>query len=201
MLASGPKSYYDSYLRKQGTGRVLADPSSLLTDRGAYVNFLEVQLERVSSACLGAQSYDQRFNDLQDFLSSLEQRCGQTTRLLGLAQQCIEEIRSDTDNKLVNILREVKEEHRDMKKTFEVMSTRIAVAEQSISSLSQLRPQLEVLEKRTTANETRTAEHMVHNDEKHRAHEERMTALTAALVTTGKYGDRQSQRTPGCSCS
>ena len=90
MILSGPKSYYDDYLRKQGTGRTLADPPSLLTDRGAYVNFLEVQLERVSAACLGVQSYDQRFNDMQGLIVSLEQRCGQTTRLLALSQQCIE---------------------------------------------------------------------------------------------------------------
>jgi hypothetical protein len=39
------ESYYDDYIRKKGASRTLADPPSLLTDRGAYVNFLEVQLE------------------------------------------------------------------------------------------------------------------------------------------------------------
>lgn len=90
MILAGPKSYYDDYVRKQGTGRTLTDPPSLLTDRGAYVNFLEIQLERVSAACLGVQSYEQRFNDMQGLIVSLEQRCGQTTRLLALSQQCIE---------------------------------------------------------------------------------------------------------------
>jgi hypothetical protein len=90
MILAGPKSYYDEYIRKQGTGRTLNDPPSLLTDRGAYVNFLEVQLERVSAACLGAQSYEERFNDVQTLIDSLDQRCSQTTKLLGLAQQCIE---------------------------------------------------------------------------------------------------------------
>jgi predicted esterase YcpF (UPF0227 family) len=79
-------------------------------------------------------------------LSSLEHRCGQTTRLLGLAQQCIEEIRSESDNKLVSILREVKDEHRDTQKTFEAMATRIAVAEQTLSSLAQVQPQSLALE-------------------------------------------------------
>ena len=45
MLFSGPKSYYDEYVRKTGSQRILADPPSLLTDRGAYVNFLEVLVE------------------------------------------------------------------------------------------------------------------------------------------------------------
>lgn len=60
MIFSGPRSYYDEYVRKSGTQRILSDPASLLTDRGAYVNFLEVQLERVSAACLGVQAYDGR---------------------------------------------------------------------------------------------------------------------------------------------
>jgi chromosome segregation ATPase len=184
MILSGPNSYSDEYLRKQGTGRTLHDPSSLLTDRGAYINFLETQLERVSAACLGAQSYDQRFNDLQGMLSSLEHRCGQTTRLLGLAQQCIEEIRSESDNKLVSILREVKDEHRDTQKAFEAMATRIAVAEQTLSSLAQVQPQLDVLARRMTASEAKTAEQHKLNDERHRANEGRAAAANAALDRT-----------------
>ena len=83
-------SYYDDYTRKKGSIRTLTDPPSLLTDRGAYVNFLEVQLERVSAACLGVQSYDDRFNDMQGLIVALEQRCASTTKLVGLAQQCTE---------------------------------------------------------------------------------------------------------------
>ena len=40
------KGYYEDYLRKQSLDRALADPPTLLTDRSAYVNFLEVQLEQ-----------------------------------------------------------------------------------------------------------------------------------------------------------
>jgi hypothetical protein len=90
MMLAGPRSYYDEYVRKQGTGRTLNDPPSLLTDRGAYINFLEVQLERVSAACLGVQAYEQRFNDMQGLIVALDQRCTQTTRLIALAQQCTE---------------------------------------------------------------------------------------------------------------
>jgi hypothetical protein len=89
-MITGSKSYYDDYVRKQGHLKPINDPSSLQNDRGAYVNFLEVQLERVSAACLGVQSYDQRFNDMQGLLVALEQKCAQTTRLLALSQQCIE---------------------------------------------------------------------------------------------------------------
>ena len=90
MLQSGSKSYYDDYIRKKGSSRILHDPPSLLTDRGAYVNFLEVQLERVSAACLGVQSYDQRFNDMQSLIVHVEERVAGTTKLLALTQQCSE---------------------------------------------------------------------------------------------------------------
>ena len=68
MLFSGASSYYDGYVRKNDTNRTLNDPPSLLTDRGAYVNYLEVQLERISAALLGVQAYDQRFCDMQSLL-------------------------------------------------------------------------------------------------------------------------------------
>lgn len=90
MLQSGPKSYYDEYLRKKGSNRISSDPPSLLTDRGAYVNFLEVQLERVSSACLGVQAYDERFNDMQALIVAIDNRCNATTKLVSLAQNCAE---------------------------------------------------------------------------------------------------------------
>lgn len=90
MLGSGPSSYYDDYSRKRGSNRLIHDPPSLLTDRGAYVNFLEVQLERVSAACLTVQSYDQKFNDLHQFLINVEEKLGTNTRLISLSQQCTE---------------------------------------------------------------------------------------------------------------
>ncbi len=92
MLSSGPRSYYDDYLRKKSTGRVVEDPTALLTDRNAYVNFLEVQLERVSAACLAVQSTEERFTDLTGMIQTLEQRCTANIKLVGLAQQCTEVI-------------------------------------------------------------------------------------------------------------
>ena len=89
-MSSGSKTYYDDYVRKQTAMKPSNSASSMHSDRGAYVNFLEVQLERVSAACLGVQSYDQRFTDMQGSLAALEQKHVQSTRLLALSQQCIE---------------------------------------------------------------------------------------------------------------
>lgn len=87
MLSSGPKSYYDEYVRKKESDRAFAKPPALLTDRNAYINFLEVQLERVSAACFAVQSYENRFNDMQGLIVALDERCNNTTRLISLAQQ------------------------------------------------------------------------------------------------------------------
>jgi len=148
MILAGPKSYYDDYVRKQGTGRTLNDPPSLLTDRGAYVNFLEVQLERVSAACLGVNAYDQRFNDMQGLIVSLEQRCAATTRLVGLAQQCTEEVRLETDNKIESLVRDAREDHANVNTVFQAMSARVAAAEQAIANLSAIVGRVEALEHR-----------------------------------------------------
>jgi hypothetical protein len=85
-MLAGTRSYYDDYVRKRGTGRSLNDPPSLLTDRGAYLNFLEVQLERVSAACLNVNAYDDRFNDMQSLIVSLDQRCGNLAKLISSSQ-------------------------------------------------------------------------------------------------------------------
>lgn len=92
MISTGQRSYHDDYMRKKGTGRVIADPSALLTDRNAYVNFLEVQLERVSAACLAVQSVEERFNDVTNMIKTVEQRCTANIKLIGLSQQCTEVI-------------------------------------------------------------------------------------------------------------
>jgi hypothetical protein len=61
-----------------------------IIDRGAYVNFLEVQLERVSAACLSVQAHDQRFHDMHEVIGLMEDKVATSMRLVGLAQQCTE---------------------------------------------------------------------------------------------------------------
>ena len=75
MMISAPRSYCEEYLRKRDTGRLIANPPTLLiANRNSYVNFLEIQLERVTAACMSVQSYDDRFNDIQNLILAIEQR-------------------------------------------------------------------------------------------------------------------------------
>jgi hypothetical protein len=100
---AGDSSYYGDYLRKRGTSNVNTagrsvpgipalthSAPSLMTDRGAYLNFLESQLERVTSACLTVQSVENRFDDMHSLLRVSEQRVLANSKLLALAQQCTE---------------------------------------------------------------------------------------------------------------
>ena len=101
MYFAGSSAYYDEYVRRGGSkNATLHDPPSLLTDRGAYVNFLEVQLERVSAACLSVSSYDDRFNDMQRLVVNLEEKIQLNTQMLGLNQRYAEESKTELQQKL-----------------------------------------------------------------------------------------------------
>ena len=143
MILSGSKSYYDDFVRKKDTSRTVHDPPSLLTDRGAYMNFLEVQLERVSAACLGVQSYDDRFNDMQTLIVSLDKKCAATAKMVSISQQCTEQLRNDTDAKLDKLSQEVRAESWETRKLLEVISTRIAAVEHKAAELPGIHKRLD----------------------------------------------------------
>eukprot|EP00981_Chlorochromonas_danica_P001894 scaffold391_cov151-Ochromonas_danica.AAC.2 len=144
MLLSGSRSYYDEYLRKKGTGRTLHDPASLLTDRGAYVNFLEVQLERVSAACLSVQAFEERFDDLQTMLQTVEQRCASTTKL---------EVRAEADRKVEAALHQLHEQKTAALRSLNSLDIRLHVAEKTISHLTALEQRLSKLEQQVEEEE------------------------------------------------
>jgi hypothetical protein len=141
--------------RKNGLGRALNEPPTLLTDRGAYVNFLEIQLERVSAACLGVQGYDDKINDLHAYITSLEQRCMNNTKLVDIAQQCTLELRSENDVKHKALADSVHSEHLEMQKLIQAMSARIACVEQSISILPLLQSRIDGIDDRIDKIEQR----------------------------------------------
>lgn len=75
-------SYFEAHRRKQ-PGGMSAQASRLMTDRGAYMSFLEVQLERVSSACLTTQGFDERLHQLSALASSAEERIASLAKVAG----------------------------------------------------------------------------------------------------------------------
>lgn len=92
MMFSGSQSYYDQHRHTKGIDNIIREQSpslkqNLLTDRGAYLNYLEVQLERVASACLSVQAYDDRFNDMQSLIVSLDQKVRTLNKMAVLSQE------------------------------------------------------------------------------------------------------------------
>lgn len=72
MLFSHSGSYAEAYNRSAGTKRLLQNPTAMLTDRGAYITYLESQLERVTAACLTVGGFQGHLNDVQLEVSGIE---------------------------------------------------------------------------------------------------------------------------------
>jgi hypothetical protein len=67
-------SYYKTHMRGQAHKKHANQPEKeLLTDRDAYVSFLEEQVSQVSAACATSEGVDQRLVDLQTRLQDVRE--------------------------------------------------------------------------------------------------------------------------------
>lgn len=149
-MLSGQKGYYEDYLRKQSGDTKARETPALLSDRTAYVNFLETQLERVSAACLSVSTYDQKFKDMQTLIVDMEERTATNTKLIGMAQQCTEEVRNELDTKINSLVENMKEENRLIKNSINSNKSSINACELQLGTLSVLPNQLHHAEQRIT---------------------------------------------------
>ena len=133
---SSRNSYSGDYLRKKSLFQ--SEQPAMLTDRNAYVNFLEVQLERVSAACLGVQAYDQKFTDMQTMIVGLEQRCSSTTRLVALSQQCTEELRSNVFAEIEKLSNRNNSQHIEVQRSITILNNKIASLEENFNKVLDL---------------------------------------------------------------
>eukprot|EP01083_Nonionella_stella_P161117 527346_1 len=60
--------------------------NALLTDRSAYISFLEIQLERVTASVMTVQGFSERIKELQDQYVGLEERVQSLARALKVSQ-------------------------------------------------------------------------------------------------------------------
>ncbi|KAF4700697.1 hypothetical protein FOZ63_029168, partial [Perkinsus olseni] len=58
------------------------DRNRLMTDRSAYISYLEVQLERVTASCLTVQGFSDRINQVADQCNEMEARVNGLDRQL-----------------------------------------------------------------------------------------------------------------------
>lgn len=90
---AGSGSYYEEYMRSNALAKHGHEKSAkkLLTDRNAYISFLEVQLERVSAACLTTQSFEKRIAELETAQTASDQKVGSLSSVFRLHQEYIEQ--------------------------------------------------------------------------------------------------------------
>lgn len=74
----GHRSYYESFVRHHNITPDVLSEEKALTDRGAYLNFLEIQLERVSAACLAGQECSATVDSMSSKISSIDAKVGKS---------------------------------------------------------------------------------------------------------------------------
>ncbi|CAN0386662.1 unnamed protein product, partial [Discosporangium mesarthrocarpum] len=87
----GTRSYYEAFTRRRSLTPEILAKEKVLTDRGEYTRFLEVQLERVSAACLASQDFSSRINALDEQAETVDEKMLSLTKLVRLAQTYSEE--------------------------------------------------------------------------------------------------------------
>lgn len=74
--------YYEEYQRQRLLQQIQSRAATsergtgahLLTDRAAYISYLEIQLDRVSASCMAVQAFSDRIQQIQEQTSLLESR-------------------------------------------------------------------------------------------------------------------------------
>jgi len=112
MLVNDSGSYYEEYRRskKKGDKNKLED-ERILTDRSAYITFLEVQLERVSAACLTAQSFSDRIEEVHGTVLTNDEKVNNLSRSIKLMDNKGGDFREEIES-LIQSMREKVEDFR-----------------------------------------------------------------------------------------
>eukprot|EP01083_Nonionella_stella_P009574 27520_1 len=97
-------SYYEEYKRtqqneNQTTRNDQYNMNKLMTDRSSYMAFLEVELERVSSACMTVQGYKERLSEIGSHYNELEEKLQQYSRALKLSQTVMDRRDHESNHK------------------------------------------------------------------------------------------------------
>lgn len=101
-MAQGSGSYYDDYMRSNAMLKHCGEKNAkkLLTDRNAYISFLEVQLERVSAACLTTQTFERRLAELECAQLANDQKVGSLSKVFRLNQEYVEQTTQQAQSEL-----------------------------------------------------------------------------------------------------
>lgn len=128
--------------------------------------YKHIFLFRVTAACINLQSYDERFEDMQKLIVSLEQRCSTSTKLISLAQQCTEEVRAESLQKLDAYYKEFKEFKSENTKVIDSYQRQLSNTQKSLDSVSSYELKLKTIENRLEIieQEQRTMQYQTKED-------------------------------------
>ena len=140
--------YLDKYSKRHKSPTAeKQDFHNMMTDRQAYISYLEVQLERVTQSCLQSQGFNERIEQVQTQLNTAEEKILNITRLVKLQQNYTENQEDEFNNlkeKVDNLYRpggkdlhadELKVTYRKQEGRIESIENRIKGFEDRVSFL------------------------------------------------------------------
>nr|CCA14356.1 conserved hypothetical protein [Albugo laibachii Nc14] len=100
MRVNASGSYFEEYMRSNALQKHKVEGNThsvqkVMTDRNAYLSYLEVQLERVSAACLATQSFEKRLLELEASQNAQDQKLASFSKIIQLNQEYNEQIRTE----------------------------------------------------------------------------------------------------------
>lgn len=120
---------------------------------------------------------------MHQMITGLEQRCGNTTKLVNIAQQCTLELRNENESKLQTVANNVRGEHYEMHKLLEAMSSRISAAEQVLITLPSLVARMDTIEAKIAKNEVDFEVHKNSMAEKLRENDDKFQDLNNVNIS------------------
>ncbi|RLN92067.1 hypothetical protein BBJ28_00009764 [Nothophytophthora sp. Chile5] len=143
-MAQGSGSYYDDYMRSNALLKHCGDKSAkkLLTDRNAYISFLEVQLERVSAACLSSQTVERRLAELESAQLASDQKVGSLSKVFRLHQEYVEQTTQQAQKELASHAAKADAWMTKFSSELEQQQPRMATLEQQFRQCEEYLPRL-----------------------------------------------------------
>eukprot|EP00644_Phytophthora_capsici_P007500 jgi/Phyca11/112024/e_gw1.21.233.1 len=143
-MAQSSGSYYDDYMRSNAMLKHCGDKDTkkLLTDRSAYISFLEVQLERVSAACLTTQTFEKRLAELESSQVANDQKVGSLSKVFRLNQEYVEQATQQAQNDLAGHAAKVDDWMEKFSAELERQQPRMTTLEEQFRQCQEYLPRL-----------------------------------------------------------
>ncbi|KAG3108436.1 hypothetical protein PI125_g11850 [Phytophthora idaei] len=143
-MAQGSGSYYYDYMRSNAMLKHYNEKNTkkLLTDRSAYISFLEVQLERVSAACLTTQTFEKRLAELESAQMTNDQKLGSLSKVFRLNQEYVEQTSQQAQSELAGHAAKVDAWMEKFSAELERQQPRMATLEEQFRQCQEYLPRL-----------------------------------------------------------